>query len=364
MDARGPAAASRSRSQAGPVASRARETGAEPLSPGLSREGATPLGLDLVYRQPVLNAWIARLAAVLGPPESVAQHLARAAAFLIVVAAAEASAIIVWLGAAAGAIIFAPGFLLLDWNWLKKATVRASDVAVALALGASLLLAGCATGAQSTREPVASPPTSVPTPAPTPTPFDLAAPATNDSTGYAEMNAACNWSDSTVAGCEAASVTIWDNAMTAEGLTPFALPDDFWTLPYDQQLLILANDDREVRDLPPYQGPTADLDADALVGAQARDDPPSLAGYEVSASNWANGDNTVVDEWWMVYNDGVGMNGDCTVASDPGCWGHRANILLPTSYYGTITMGAACTSTPDPPYLPNLSCGEIFVSNG
>ena len=91
MDARGPAAASRSRSQAGPVASRARETGAEPLSPGLSREGATPLGLDLVYRQPVLNAWIARLAAVLGPPESVAQHLARAAAFLIVVAAAESA---------------------------------------------------------------------------------------------------------------------------------------------------------------------------------------------------------------------------------------------------------------------------------
>jgi hypothetical protein len=76
------------------------------------------------------------LGAAPGPSESFAQYLSRAAAFWIVVTAAEAAAILVWLGpnlrywlvAAGGAITFGAGFLLFDWNWLKKATARARDV--------------------------------------------------------------------------------------------------------------------------------------------------------------------------------------------------------------------------------------------
>jgi hypothetical protein len=188
---------------------------------------------------------------------------------------------------------------------------------------------------------------------------DLGNPAANDTTLANEVSAACNWSDSTVSGCEQASVSALDAAMTGEGLNPTSITASFWSLPYDQQLLFLANGDRTARGLPAILGPDATLDGYALSGAQDDTDPidPNPGSW---GSNWADDPNTVADEFLWMYDDGPGgPNTDCTSSDTAGCWAHRDNILRQWS--GSADFGGACVSSLDAPFLPLLSCAEIFV---
>ncbi len=153
----------------------------------------------------------------------------------------------------------------------------------------------------------------------------------------------------TSASCENAVVYYLDKARAAMGLSPYALPADFTQLAPDRQIFVLSDLDRLAYSLRPVAGLNAQLSGDAARGVADGGDP--------SASSWPYGANSWYSNWagayvntpaayygWM-YDDGAGSgNVDCTQASDPGCWGHRHNILTrgfgePDEY--EAAMGAA-----------------------
>ncbi len=137
------------------------------------------------------------------------------------------------------------------------------------------------------------------------------------------------------------------------------LPGDFATLTVPQQLLVLSNLERVDRGLAPVIGLSGPLDQDALTGAQNDADPvPSNPNDGSFSSNWEGGYGSPfeADFVWM-YDDGFGSNNeDCTSPGDPGCWGHRHDILEP--FPPPVVMGAA-----DAQGQFGASQTELFVFN-
>lgn len=152
----------------------------------------------------------------------------------------------------------------------------------------------------------------------------------------------CRFAPSSDPACVAAAVADIDAARAEEGLAPITLPDDFEQLTVTQQLLVVTDLERVDRGLEPFEGLSPRLDAYAQQGAEAGTDPPwpePLEGF-VGGGNWIGGTRSALlaDYLWM-YDDGAGFNLDCNVEGEPGCWGHRKNIL---GEYGTeLAMGAA-----------------------
>jgi hypothetical protein len=164
------------------------------------------------------------------------------------------------------------------------------------------------------------------------------------------------------AGCDAAALSDFDQARADEGLGPMTLPSDFDSLSVAQQLFVLADIERVDRGLIPISAMSAPINALALTGAENDTDPdfpnPFYGNY--GGSNWAGaGTSSLFPEFLWVYDDGVGSgNEDCTQAGDPGCWGHRHNILEEANYEAPLLMGAAEVS--DPMY--GGSSAEEFIS--
>lgn len=142
-------------------------------------------------------------------------------------------------------------------------------------------------------------------------------------------------------------------ARRSEGLAPMSLPGDFAALAAPLQLLALVDLERVDHGLPPAIGLTRRLDARAQEGAKVEQDPFGPDGYSWG-SNWAAGaSSTVFDDFSWMYDDGAGSgNLDCAAPGDPGCWGHRENIL--GSYRAPIAMGAGSHGT---------SLTELFVGD-
>ncbi len=131
------------------------------------------------------------------------------------------------------------------------------------------------------------------------------------------------------ANCDAAALADINRARAGEGYGPLPLPSNFEALSLRSQLIVAADAERTSRGLPnlPENG---NLDAMAQAGAGQGTDPSGPNGYSWG-SNIAWGDPTALaaDFGWM-YDDGPGSeNIDCTAAGQPGCWGHRVNILSP-----------------------------------
>ncbi len=153
------------------------------------------------------------------------------------------------------------------------------------------------------------------------------------------------------ATCTSEELSATDNARASEGLGPMVLPSNFGSLSPVQQLFVITDIERVDRGLPPFVGLVDTLDADAAVGADGNFDPlptAMVAGTVATswASNWAENGNPLGSNYYWMYDDGPGSgNIDCTAAGQPGCWGHRDNILSLTSsqrqYGGTLVMGAA-----------------------
>ena len=162
-----------------------------------------------------------------------------------------------------------------------------------------------------------------------------------------------NWCypHNTGAACMAGAIQATTNARAAEGLGPMALPTNFNSLTPAQQIFVLTDIERVDRGLPPFAGLVDTFSADAQAGAQSNNDPsPSLVppGLHLVAwgSNWAENGNPLGSNYYWMYDDGVGSgNIDCTAAGQPGCWGHRDNVLSLSDYQklygGTLLMGAA-----------------------
>jgi hypothetical protein len=154
--------------------------------------------------------------------------------------------------------------------------------------------------------------------------------------------------------CDSTLIHSLNRARRAIGLTPYRLPADFLRLPATEELFILSNLDRIAYSLDPIAGLNEGLDALALEGAQASEDPvfrpnrefPEEAVYQWG-SNWAGGRMPVLLAYYLwMYDDGYGsFNLACPAPGSPGCWGHRQNVLLePTASANnplTLSMGAA-----------------------
>ncbi len=157
----------------------------------------------------------------------------------------------------------------------------------------------------------------------------------------AALEAACTVGASQV--CQEAALAAIDQARATEGVGPLVLPAGYDQLGQAEQLLVLANLEREARGLPGFLGLSSSLDNLAVAGARADNDPNGPAGTQWG-SNWAGGEGSALlaDFDWM-YDDGPGSpNLDCPAPSAPGCWGHRRNIL--GDYGADPSMGAAVTT--------------------
>jgi hypothetical protein len=150
------------------------------------------------------------------------------------------------------------------------------------------------------------------------------------------------------APCQNAVVAGLDSARAVLALPPYTLPADFDSLTAEDQLLILSNLDRSSYGLPAIAGLSPALDSAAQLGVSNDSDPdpdpvlPDGLDVEGWASNWAGGfANDLLAYYDWMYDDGPGSsNGDCRSPTDPGCWGHRQDVLSFASA-GAIVMGAA-----------------------
>ncbi|MCI2975337.1 MAG: hypothetical protein MP439_04585 [Ferrimicrobium sp.] len=153
--------------------------------------------------------------------------------------------------------------------------------------------------------------------------------------------------------CEQAGVSALDNGRAAQGLPSMTLPQNFYQLPAIDQLFVLVNEERVSRGLTPVYGLVNSLNALAAQGSSANTDPPiSQATFQTGPwalglwANWAEDFSTAGSMYDWMYNDGWGGAGNtsnlaCTSPTSSGCWGHRANILVPNSAGYTPVMGAA-----------------------
>lgn len=151
--------------------------------------------------------------------------------------------------------------------------------------------------------------------------------------------------------CEVHAKADIARAHRREGLAPLSLPRGFAKLSRAEQLLAVSDGERVQRGLAPALGLTGQLDAAAHAAAITEQDPLGPAGYSWG-SNWVGGVRSPLfaDFLWM-YDDGPGSgNSDCARAGEPGCWGHRQNILA--RFEEPVAMGAGAHGT---------SLTELFV---
>ncbi|MGH9059530.1 MAG: cell wall-binding repeat-containing protein, partial [Acidimicrobiales bacterium] len=114
-----------------------------------------------------------------------------------------------------------------------------------------------------------------------------------------------------------------------EGLAPIVLPDNWSSLTPAEKLFVFTDLERTSRGEAAVPDLVKTYDQAVAYGASHNQDP-MLSGVSFG-SIWAGGSspylvvNAMYD--WM-YSDGPGSgNLDCTKAGQPGCWGHRDNIL-------------------------------------
>src|SRR5438105_897700 len=150
--------------------------------------------------------------------------------------------------------------------------------------------------------------------------------------------------------CLQAVLQAVDAARAAEGVKPMVLPPGFARLGVPEQILVAVDLERVDRGLPPFEGLTPDLNANAQRGADIANDPPDPgSSYEVVDAEWAGGSSNGLDaDYGWMYDDGIGSgNLDCPKGGGPGCWGHRHGILDNFGAVGTLVMGAALNPTGD-----------------
>jgi hypothetical protein len=143
--------------------------------------------------------------------------------------------------------------------------------------------------------------------------------------------------------CERAALPDFDKVRAREGLSRMSLPRAFPSMSAAHQLLVLVNIERADRGLAVFPGLSKRLDRLAAEGARAGTDPPFPSPFpgDFAGANWAGtGTSTLLADYVWMYDDGPGSpNSDCRSAADPGCWGHRRNIIH--RYDGPRQLGAA-----------------------
>ena len=152
------------------------------------------------------------------------------------------------------------------------------------------------------------------------------------------------------AACINAALGAINHAHALEGVRPMALPAGFAQLSVPEQLFVVVNLERVDRGLPPFNGLTAALDANAQRGADDANDPPDPGpAFVLDDAEWAGGSSNGLDAvyGWM-YDDGYNSgNLDCLRRGAAGCWGHRKGILDDFGSGPNLVMGAAIATRGD-----------------
>jgi hypothetical protein len=179
-------------------------------------------------------------------------------------------------------------------------------IRAAAAVLVSALVITAAPVAVAAAKPASNPPNSIP---PTPA-FAIA----------------CYGKKKPTAACDTEAIANINSVHTGEGLGPIVLPGNYSSMTIDQQLIAVSNAERTIRGLSAVVE-TTKYDHAAQKGAKTSSDPLGPAGH-AWGSIWAGvADPLAADYLWM-YDDGPGgINLDCQQPTDPGCWGHRDNIL-------------------------------------
>jgi hypothetical protein len=158
---------------------------------------------------------------------------------------------------------------------------------------------------------------------------------------------ACYGKQGPTRACDTQAIKNINAARAAEGVGAISLPGNYSSLTLNQKMIAVTNAERTARGLRALVE-TRKYDRLARTGALASTDPIGPSGH-AWGSIWAGvADPLAADFLWM-YDDGPGgVNGDCVNPGDPGCWGHRHNILG-ASY---LTAGAG---------HDHASLAELFV---
>ncbi|HWD56094.1 MAG TPA: hypothetical protein VG346_13290 [Acidimicrobiales bacterium] len=153
-----------------------------------------------------------------------------------------------------------------------------------------------------------------------------------------------------------------DSARAQEGVGPMNIAaSQLISLPIDEQMMTVVNEERIDRGLPPINYVTSQLDAYAQAGANSGSDPsfPSAvtggAPISYGGSVWAGGltSNVLEADYYWMYDDGwsgsTTTNAACGLLSLSDCWGHRDIILhqYPNCPTGppVLSMGAAYSAS-------------------
>jgi hypothetical protein len=151
-------------------------------------------------------------------------------------------------------------------------------------------------------------------------------------------------------GCLQVALDAIDHARQQEKLGPLRLPADYATLPFDQQMLLVVDQERVDRGIPPVAGLTATLDRVAAQGAAIDDLSPNPGnGYSgTSLEAYSDFYNPLDIDYQWVYDDGPGSGtSGCSDPGDQGCWADRDIVLGTYPAGGSLAMGAAQDPTGD-----------------
>ncbi len=165
--------------------------------------------------------------------------------------------------------------------------------------------------------------------------------------------------DDTTTGCINSVVHNINYARHLEGLGPLVLPSSYASDSVPLQQLILTDEERGDRGLPEFSGLDPALNAVAASAAAGNADPSPPSGYPFSSAGsiFAQDYTPLGADYAWMYDDGYGgTNLDCATPSDPGCWGHRDNILGSWITDGTHTAMMGDGNTPSGQYA------EIFAN--
>jgi hypothetical protein len=145
--------------------------------------------------------------------------------------------------------------------------------------------------------------------------------------------------------CDVAALKDFDSVRAGEGLGTMTLPGNFDTMAVPAQLLAISNIERVDRGLVAIGGLSTSLNSLAQTGADNDTDPEfaNPCHCDAGGANWAAAGNSVLlDDFYWMYDDGLGsFNEDCTASDMSGCWGHRHDII--GGYDAPLVMGAAVT---------------------
>jgi hypothetical protein len=142
----------------------------------------------------------------------------------------------------------------------------------------------------------------------------------------AKFGMACYGKQAPTKGCDTQAINNINSARATEGLGPIVLPGNYASLTLTQKEIAVSNAERAARGISVVTE-VKKWDRLAKQGADANADPIGPEGHSWG-SIWAGvADPLAADYLWM-YWDGPGSpNADCVNPGDPGCFGHRNNIL-------------------------------------